>query len=272
MGEPLLMQDRFGRTIDYLRISVTDRCDLRCSYCLPPGEARRPPQRQFLTDDEITHTVASALDLGIGRVRLTGGEPLLRSGIVRLVARLAKLPNLRDFALTTNGMRLNRLAAPLCAAGLRRVNVHLDTLDPVSYRERTGGGELPRVLAGLGAARRAGLSPIKLNCVVVHDSDEPDARRVAEYGREHGYPVRFIRRMHLDSGVFGLVEGGNGGDCPRCDRLRLTSDGWLKPCLFSDLAFDLRGLGARAAIQRATAAKPRSGTVCRTHGFHAIGG
>jgi len=266
------MKDPFDRTVDYLRVSVTDRCNLRCAYCYPhPSPSKRSHQR-MLSLKEIEDAVAVAVDLGITRVRLTGGEPLVRPGIVNLVARLARLRGLRDLSLTTNGLLLRRLAAPLAAAGLGRINVHLDTLDPRRYAEATGGGDVSEALAGIEAARATQIFPVKLNCVVAASSDEPDARLVASYARAYGHEVRYIRRMDLRAGVFSVVQGGNGGDCPRCNRLRLTSDGWVRPCLFSDLAFDLRELGTTTAFVHAIALKPRAGTTCQTHDFYAIGG
>jgi cyclic pyranopterin phosphate synthase len=152
------------------------------------------------------------------------------------------------------------------------VNVSLDTTDPGRFREITGGGDLRAVLEGIEAARAAGLRPVKLNCVIEASPDEPDARGVAAFARERGLEVRFIRRMDRRAGTFGVVEPGGGGDCPRCNRLRLTCDGRVRPCLFSDLSFDARALGARGAIERAVAAKPAAGVPCREHDFHYIGG
>jgi GTP 3',8-cyclase len=266
------MKDRFGRAIDYLRVSVTDRCNMRCHYCYPRDSESRSRVARPLSVDEFTTVVSTAVDLGLRKVRLTGGEPLVHPDIVTLVKQLAALHGLSDLSLTTNGLLLRRLAAPLAAAGLRRVNVHLDTLNEVRYAEITGGGNLGEILAGVEAARAAGIVPIKLNCVITSSSDEPDAESVTEYAHRHGHQVRYIRRMSLESGIFSVVQGGSGGDCPRCNRLRLTSDGWIRSCLFSDLAFDVRQLGAQAAIERAIALKPRAGTSCHTRRFHMIGG
>jgi len=267
-----MMKDRFQRTVDYLRVSVTDRCNLRCHYCYPCDSPWGQRSDRKLSLTEIVSVVSTALDMGVTRVRLTGGEPLVRKDIVQLVGRLAPLRGLVDLALTTNGQLLRRLAGPLAAAGLQRINVHLDTLDSERYTKITGGGNLRETLLGLEVARVSGIAPVKINCVVAFGSDEPDAREVAKYAQNNGYGVRFIRRMNLKSGIFSTVDGGNGGDCPRCNRLRLTSVGMVRPCLFSDLAFDVRQLGARAAIERAVALKPKAGTVCQTQSFYAIGG
>lgn len=253
------MFDRFNRKIDYLRISVTDKCDLRCVYCMP--EEGVPPLRheELLSFEEIAAVVREAAALGMSKIRITGGEPLVRRGIVTLVSMLAGIEGIRDLAMTTNGIRLGAFAQPLADAGLHRVNVSLDALDPVRYAKITRGGDIARVIEGIAAAREAGLAPIKLNCVVRESPEEPDARAVAAFGAAHGLDVRFIRRMNLADGRFTQVIGGSGGDCRRCNRLRVTCDGMVRPCLFNDLKFSVRELGAREAILRAVAAKPASG-------------
>jgi cyclic pyranopterin phosphate synthase len=265
------MYDRYQRRIDYLRISVTDRCNLRCTYCVPAGGVALCRHEDLLSYEEITAFVRVAVGLGISRVRLTGGEPLVRRDVVTLVAMLAAIDGLGDLAMTTNGHRLPTLAGDLAAAGLRRVNVSLDALVPARYAEITRGGEVALALAGIAAAREAGLRPIKLNCVVRRSPDEADARDVAEFGRREGCEVRFVRQMNLENGVFAKVIGGEGGDCPRCNRLRLTCDGRLRPCLFSDLAYDVRALGAESALRLAVGAKPAMGSRCRAN-MHTIGG
>jgi cyclic pyranopterin phosphate synthase len=257
------MFDRYQRRIDYLRISVTDRCNLRCIYCMPAGGVELRRHEDLLSYEEIAAFVRVAVGLGIERVRLTGGEPLLRRGLVSLVTMLAAIEGLRDLSLTTNGILLPAMAGDLAAAGLRRVNVSLDALDPDRYAELTRGGDVQQALAGIAAARDAGLLPIKLNCVVQASADEPDAQAVAAFGRENGHDVRFVRQMDLATGVFAPVIGGEGGDCPRCNRLRLTCDGRLRPCLFSDLAYDVRVLGAEAALRLAVDTKPVVGGCSR---------
>ncbi len=266
------MKDRFGRTIRCLRVSVTDRCNLRCSYCIPPGGVRWLPYREILSFEEIAEVVRVAVGLGIDRIRLTGGEPLVRRGIVDLVAMLSAVRGVHDLAMTTNGTLLAEHALALARAGLRRVNVSLDSVDPVRFGEITGGGDLGRVFRGIDAAVGAGLRPVKLNCVVESDSREADAQGVARYARQRGLEVRFIPRMNLRAGTFHRVEGGSGGDCPRCDRLRLTSRGMVKPCLFSDLAFGVRELGAGEALERAVQAKPEKGSLSPSEKMHVIGG
>ncbi len=266
------MRDPFGRTISYLRISVTDRCNLRCCYCMPEGGVPLLRREDLLTYEEITEIARTAAGMGFNKFRLTGGEPLVRAEITRLVAMLARIEGVEDLAMTTNGVLLEAHAAPLAEAGLHRVNISLDSVDPERYREKTRGGDLKRVLAGIEAARAAGFKPIKLNCVVERSSRETDAQEVAAFARKERLEVRFIRHMNLAEGEFWIVEGGEGGNCVRCNRLRLSSEGLIRPCLFSDTGFNVRELGAREAILRAIHAKPESGRQCRTSTFSRIGG
>lgn len=266
------MNDGFGRAIDYLRISITDRCNLRCIYCRPVQGFRLLRHEDILSFEEITEVARVAARLGFRKLRITGGEPLVRRNVVRLVELLAAIPGIQDLAMTTNGTLLPRHARALAAAGLQRVNVSLDAIRPERYAELTRGGDVREALAGIAAAREVGLTPVKLNCVVEESSAETDARDVAAFARREGCEARFIRRMNMETGHFAVVEGGNGGDCQRCNRLRLTSDGRIMPCLFSDVSFRVRELGAEEAILGAVRDKPEAGGPC-THGWmRGIGG
>ncbi len=266
------MLDRFNRKINYLRISVTDRCNLRCHYCMPENDPCLLRHEDILSYEEIQQVVAVAVPLGINKVRLTGGEPLVRKDIVDLVSMITGVPGLKDLAMTTNGMLLEKFAMSLARAGMQRVNISLDTVDPKKFKDITRGGDIQKVFDGIRAAKVAGLEPIKVNCVVQSSPGEADAREVADYCRENGLQVRFIPKMDLYTGHFGIVSGGTGGDCKHCNRLRLTSDGMMKPCLFSDLAFDIRSLGIQKAMEMALGAKPEKGTVNLSNCFHNIGG
>lgn len=266
------MYDRFNRKINYLRISVTDRCNLRCVYCMPPEGVKLLRHQDILRFYEIVDVTKTAVKMGVNKVRITGGEPLVRKGIVDLVKMLAEIPGIDDLAMTTNGTLLHRFAKPLAEAGLQRVNISLDTLDPEKYNKITRRGNLEDVLFGIRAAKDAGLSPIKINCVVQKSSDEPDAREVKSFAEHEGLIVRFIPQMNLETGEFGEVEGGEGGKCRICNRLRLTSDGKILPCLFSDLGYDVRELGAEAAINLALGNKPSAGSVNHVKQFSNIGG
>lgn len=265
------MFDRFGRKIDYLRVSVTDRCNLRCTYCMGENGIALLRHEDILRFEEIAEVVREAVAMGVTKVRLTGGEPLVRRGIITLVAMLRDIEGIADLAMSTNGILLAEFAEPLAQAGLRRVNVSLDAVDRARFAAITRGGDVQAVFDGIRAARRAGLTPVKLNCVIQQTPEEPDARAVAAYAAAENLEVRFIRRMSLADGEFSVVIGGSGGDCVHCNRLRLSSDGMLRPCLFSDIGFSVRELGPREAILRAISEKPECGTSSHAH-FHAIGG
>ncbi|MCD4664911.1 MAG: GTP 3',8-cyclase MoaA, partial [Bacteroidales bacterium] len=265
------MYDRFNRKINYLRVSVTDRCNLRCTYCMPEKGVDLIKHDEILTFEEIVEIVNTAVEMGIDKVRITGGEPLVRRGIVDLVKMISKIKGIKDFAMTTNGVFLDRFARPLSEAGLHRVNISLDTLDPLKFKEITRVGELETVLKGIEAARVAGLTPIKINCVIKKSPLEEDAQAVAAFCKENNLEVRFIKEMDLETGVFSKVIGGEGGHCATCNRLRLTANGKIKPCLFSDLEIDVREYGARTAILKAIGVKPKSGTENKINQFSNIG-
>jgi cyclic pyranopterin phosphate synthase len=266
------MLDRFDRKLDYLRISVTDRCNLRCIYCMPEEGIQMLTHDDILTYEEIMEVVHIAVGLGISKIRITGGEPLVRKGVTDLVRKIAAVPGIKDLGLTTNGTLLEHFAKPLAEAGLHRINISLDTVNPERYREITRGGELSTVFRGIRAAKEAGLSPIKINCVVRYSSTEPEAIGVKRFGEKEGLIVRFIHEMNLVAGCFTTVEGGEGGNCGSCNRLRLTPNGIIKPCLFSDIGFNIRELGIREAFMKATTMKPEKGTSNSQDSFNFLGG
>ncbi|GAA5784753.1 GTP 3',8-cyclase MoaA [Chitiniphilus shinanonensis] len=189
--------DPFGRRIDYLRVSVTDRCDLRCTYCLPKGFKGFEVPAHWLRHDEMLRLVDLFVRLGVAKVRLTGGEPLLRRGVVDLAAGIAALPGLADLSLSTNGTRLAAQAAALKAAGVRRLNVSLDTLDRGCFARITGADRLEAVLAGLEAARAVGLAPIKLNMVVQGEVNEHDVERMLDFALTRDFLLRLIEVMPM---------------------------------------------------------------------------
>ena len=195
--EPLI--DTFGRVHNNLRISVTDRCNIRCFYCMPEDNPVFMARREILTFEEIERFVRVAVRLGINKIRLTGGEPLVRRDLPVLVRKLAAFPEIIDLALTTNGILLPELAGPLYDAGLRRINIHLDTLDPAKFKQIVRRDGFEQVLEGIFACKRLGYAPIKLNAVAVHGLSEDDLVPLARFGREHGIEVRFIEFMPLDA-------------------------------------------------------------------------
>jgi cyclic pyranopterin phosphate synthase len=190
--------DTFGRSHDNLRISVTDRCNIRCFYCMPEGPIEFVPHSDILRYEEIDRFVRIAVPLGISKLRITGGEPLVRRGLDQLVAMLAAIPGIRDIGLTTNGLLLADQAQPLWDAGLRRLNIHLDTLDPDRFRHITRRDDFHRVMAGIDRAQEAGFR-IKINAVAVKNLVEPDIVPLARFGRERGIEIRYIEFMPLDA-------------------------------------------------------------------------
>lgn len=291
--------DQHGRTIDYLRISVTDRCNLRCVYCMPPQGVPSKPHDAMLTLEEIAHFVAIAAQEGFSRIRLTGGEPLVRLGIADLVRQIAQTPHIQRVAMTTNGILLPKYIDQLRQAGLNRVNISLDTLDAQQYTNITRRGDINQVFAGINAALEAGFNPVKVNAVVIRSLNQ-DLLAFARLSMDRPLHVRFIEYMPVgnpagqnglgwskndtipnqeliqminDKGVaaglgplLGLgadsrpegwgparyyhFEGAQGTVgfisalsrhfCGECNRLRLTAEGKLRPCLFSDLEFDVK--------------------------------
>lgn len=271
--------DSFGRVHDNLRISVTDRCNIRCFYCMPE-QAQFMERSEILSFEEIERFVRVAVRLGITKLRVTGGEPLVRKDLPVLIRKLAAIPGIKDLALTTNAVLLAESAAPLYDAGLRRINIHLDTLDRERFLRITRRDDLDRVVAGIESCLRLGYGPVKLNAVAVKGLTEPDIVPIARYCRDKGIQPRFIEFMPLDAQhlwdrtrvlaadeiiqvlsreISPLVEipdrdprapateycYANGGGrvgfiasvtrpfCLNCNRIRLTSDGKLRYCLFA---------------------------------------
>lgn len=280
------MFDAYCREIRYLRLSVTDRCNYRCTYCMPPEGVNWLDSSAILTDEEIIRLLSVMGREGVSRVRLTGGEPLVRPGFTDLVRKIRAIGSIEDLSLTTNGSLLSRVAAELKEAGLNRVNVSLDTVDPVRFRELTCGGDVRDVLAGIEAAVRVGLSPVKINVVLTAAVGEADLVFFQKIVREQPVAVRFIEYMpsrrcrvqagmsmtavteylktgaagklappkqtpygcgpahylqgEADQGAYGFIAPISGCFCAQCNRLRLTADGRLRPCLLSDMEIDLR--------------------------------
>ncbi|MBI2868782.1 MAG: GTP 3',8-cyclase MoaA [Chloroflexi bacterium] len=322
------LSDSFQRPINYLRISVTDRCNLRCVYCMPPGGIALMAHQDILSYEEIHRVVEASAELGINKVRLTGGEPLVRADLTGLIRMLSDIKAIDDISLTTNGMLLARHAAELKAAGLRRVNISLDTLDPEKFRRMTRGGRLDTVLEGIEAARASGLNPVKINTVVIAGENDDEIGQFALKTVRDGWHVRFIERMPFNNhdrempavpakklreylepfgeltpastvgngparyfrlpgatGTVGFITPVSEHFCTACNRLRLTADGRLRPCLLSDDEIDLRPLlrggtdsaSLKRLIQQAAACKPArhhlaEGSVPQSRPFSQVGG
>lgn len=295
------MKDTFEREITYLRISLTDLCNLRCVYCMPPEGVRKQAHDQILSLEEIGEIARAAVELGVKKIRLTGGEPLVRRGVLSLCRELRRIPRLQELTLTTNGLLLPGMAAELKAAGVDRVNVSLDTLDPEKYRRITRGGCLEDALAGIQAARDAGLTPLKLNCVLIGGFNDDEIPALAALTERAPVEVRFIELMPIGdtadfgpeaylpceavlerlprlepaagertgvaerfrlpgaAGTVGLIRPLSRCFCAQCDRIRLTADGYLKPCLHSREEISVRGLHGpdlRRRLEQAIRHKP----------------
>lgn len=279
------LRDGFQRTIDYMRISITDRCNLRCIYCMPPEGLRPIEHKEILRYEEIIRIVGIAALMGVRKVRITGGEPLIRKNIARLINPLKCIAGINDLSLTTNGILLARYAEELVAAGLERVNISLDSLRPDRFREITRGGDLEAVLKGIEAAESAGLSPIKINMVPIRGVNDDEIKDFARLTLRYPYQIRFIEFMPFGSpelwspekfissdeikslaeeiaplnpakhrksgpakyfrfegspGMLGFISPLSNHFCGECSRLRLTADGNLRPCLFSETEIDLK--------------------------------
>lgn len=266
------MLDQYNRNINYLRISVTDRCNLRCFYCMPDEGVKLIPHKNILSFEEITEFVKVAVSYGINKIRLTGGEPLVRKDIVKLVAMIAEIEGIKDFGMSTNGIYLWQYAEELKKAGLQRVNISLDTVNPEKFREITRYGNIEDVFKSINKAKEVGLTPVKINCVVKNSKNEKDAIEVSDFCQKNGLMLRFIKLMSLRHGIFSVVENGEGGNCKICNRLRLTADGKLRPCLFDNIEYDIRQLGATEALRLAVENKPACGNRNTTNYFSNIGG
>ncbi len=307
ISAPRKLRDAFGRDLRYLRLSITDRCNFRCVYCLPNG-CPRPAGREPLSLVEIAQLVSGFAGLGFWKVRLTGGEPTLRPDVVEVVRRVAATPGIRRVGLTTNGHRVARIARSLRDAGLGSLNVSVDSLDPVRFREITGGARLEAVVAGVEAALAVGIPSVKVNAVLLRGFDDGELRRFLEWTARAPVTVRFIELMqtgengalfdrahvpaaevleqlerlgwtrlardegdgpatnygHRDhAGRVGLISAYTGGFCDSCNRLRVSSAGDLRLCLFGERQVPLRPLlreGCRDAlmdlVESSVTAKP----------------
>ena len=281
------MRDQYGREISYLRLSVTELCNLRCRYCMPACGVCKKPHEAMLTEDEMIAAVEAAASLGVTKLRITGGEPLVKRNIMSICARAANVPGIAEVCVTTNGVLLPKLAKGLRAAGVSRVNLSLDTLDPAKYARITRVGRMEDALAGLHAALDAGFEKIKLNAVLIGGFNDDEIPALAELTKTYPVDVRFIELMpmvdsrefgedaflpcsavleHLpdaqpmpqDGGVarlyrlpgaqgsIGLISPVSDHFCAGCNRIRLTADGKIKPCLHSAEEISLKGLSGEA--------------------------
>ena len=271
-----MLIDSFGRTIKYLRISVTDLCNYRCTYCMPPEGVLLKPHKAILRYEQIAAIAEAGAWLGISKIKLTGGEPLVKRNIKHLVEMIARIPEITDLGMTTNGSLLTReKARELKSAGLMRVNISLDTLDPVKFKLLTRGGDLNDVLTGIDAALEAGLKPVKVNMVVFNDTVPEEIEFLRLFCATRGVELQTIRCFVLTIPKTDNQHGvltDRPHLCAKCDRLRLTADGFLKSCLHSDKEVKVDFDNIEASIQAAVRAKPPAGETCMERGMSQIGG
>lgn len=294
------MRDDFGREIYYLRLSVTDLCNLRCVYCMPEQGVEKCCHSDIMSIEEIEEIVRATVECGIRKVRVTGGEPLVRKGIVEICRRIASIPKVEELCITTNGTLLPEYAAQLREAGVSRLNISLDTLDEEKYKMITRQGSLDDVLGGIEAALKAGFENIKINTVLIGGVNDAEIPRLLELTRDRSINVRFIELMPIGEcadwskerfisnnkvlemapelyeigssgvaklyrlpggiGTVGLISPISSHFCPTCNRIRITSDGKLKPCLHSSGEVNLRGLHGQElvdTIRNAVRIKPK---------------
>lgn len=293
------MKDTFNREVDYLRISVTDLCNLRCTYCMPSFGVDKLSHERIISPERIQEIVKACSKLGIKKVRLTGGEPLVRKGIIDIIKMIKEIPEIEEICLTTNGIALKEMAKPLLEAGVNRLNISLDTLKPNKYKAITRNGNIQDVLDGIKEAKAVGFKNIKINAVLIGGFNDDEIEDFAKFAAENELTIRFIELMPIgegnklpkasfisndlilskidnlikvnDDGVsilyrikdtngyIGLISPLSHEFCKTCSRIRLTSDGKIKPCLHSKAEFDLNYLHDEAlvkAIRKSILAKP----------------
>lgn len=268
------MLDKYNREINYLRISVTDRCNHRCVYCMPPEGMALKHHEDILSCEQIESIAREAVRLGITKIRLTGGEPLLRRNIERLVRLLAGIKGVTELTMTTNGTFLGNQADALKKNGLNRVNISVDSLDPLKYENITRGGDLNMVLNGINAAINAGLTPVKINMVIFTDTTDDEVDQMTEFCRAKGIQLQKIMQFSLYDrhDLSTRFHAERPPQCAACNRLRLTSDGFIKPCLFSEDEVKVDFKDIHGSILRAIELKPKSGSSCLTRAMSQIGG
>ena len=269
-----MLSDRYNRKIDYLRISVTDHCNYRCVYCMPEAPFMGKNDSDVLSYEQIESVSKVAANMGIHKIRLTGGEPLIRKDIEQLVARLTAIEGIEEVCMTTNGSLLADMATKLKKSGLSRVNISIDSLDADRYRMLTGGGDLHQALAGVEAAQKAELVPIKINMVILADTTEEKIEKMQAFCDRQGLQLQKIMQFSLydRADLSRRFKTQRPPKCSTCNRLRLTADGHLKPCLFSDNEVRVDFDNIADSILKAVAKKPENGSSCRNRFMNQIGG
>lgn len=265
------MLDRFNREINYLRISVTDRCNLRCIYCMPEEGIQFKQHEKILRYEQIEQIVKEAAQLGINKVRLTGGEPLIKRDIEFLIERLARIEGIKELCLTTNGILLAKKAKILKEAGLTSMNISLDTLQPGKFRQITRVGDLADVLKGIDAAIEEDFK-IKINMVVLKDINENEIEHIRRFCQEKNIRSQLINHFNLKQNKNEQYLFDRPPKCGNCNRIRLLSDGVLKPCLHSEIEYKIDMANIRESLIKAILSKPERGLSCNSRKMFEIGG
>ncbi len=267
------MLDKFDREINYIRISVTDRCNLRCTYCVPPNAVLKE-KKSNLSPDQIISVVKEGVNLGIKKIRLTGGEPLLRKDIFKIIKDIRSVNGVEEIALTTNGTLLSKYAVDLKNSGLDRINISLDTLDPLLYKKLTGSENISVVIQGIESVKNAGFKDTKINMVLIPGVNDKEIEKMKIFCRDKGVKLQRINQYSLSNieSIDRSLSAERPKKCSSCNRIRLTSDGKLKPCLFSDTEIDLDKENLSASIKEAIRSKPPCGSSNNSRGNWEIGG
>jgi len=271
-----MLTDAFGRPIYYLRISVTDKCNFRCHYCMPPEGVVHKRHEEMLRYEDIARIAREAGKLGFTKLRLTGGEPLVRKDIEQCVALIADSGNYADLCMTTNGSLLTRSkAVALKKAGLTRITISLDTLDKQKFAEVTCGGNIDDVFAGVEAINEAGFTGTKINMVISDETTQHELDAMHYFCDLKGVKLQCINRFSLaDRSLVttGIVVADRPPKCSKCNRIRITADGFIKSCLFSDNEQKIDLHAIQESLMRAVHAKPQAGVSCTTRRMNEIGG
>jgi len=268
------MLDRFNRDIYYLRISITDRCNLRCKYCMPEQGIKLKSHEEILTYEQIIKIVKAAAELGFKKIRITGGEPLVRRGVEKLVKEIKSISGIEEVTLTTNGVLLKYMAKKLKDSGLDRINISLDTLNPNKYKEITRIGDIRFVLEGIDETIRVGFKNTKINMVIIPNFNDNEVEDMKNFCDSKGLFLQRINHYSLNNinSINKKYKAERPLPCSKCNRIRLTSDGYLKPCLFSNLMIKIDFNDIKSSIIKAIQEKPAAGTFNTTTYNYQIGG
>ena len=266
------MLDQYNREIHYLRISITDKCNLRCTYCMPEEGVPFKTHSEIMSFEDIVKVVEAAAELGINKIRLTGGEPLVRKDVVKLVSMIKAVKGIDHLGMTTNGVLLDKLAGPLKEAGLDSINISMDTLNPERYKKITRLGDISNTLKGIDAAIKAGFKKIKINVVVMDNTPDNEIKEMQTFCTSKGLTLQLINHYDLSAEKKNTYKFDRPPNCAICNRIRLTADGVLKPCLHSNQEIPVNPDDIISSLKKTILDKPENGSVCTNRSMIEIGG